>query len=137
MIKIKTLNDIKTLKKSMLLSVNFLEYLEKYFSDLHHSLGGGIQLDKFSLETHGYLVVLQPDVDNVRDLSDVGLNPEDNGLLGTLPEFVNLIKLCNKEEYFEVGVLFNNEFMMMFYYPRIFTKDPEVTEFLNEYLTEN
>lgn len=43
-------------------------------------------LEDFSLERHGYLVVLD-DEDNLKDLHEVGLNPEEGGLLGSWPEY--------------------------------------------------
>lgn len=65
-------------------------------------------------EASGYWVILEPG-DNCRDLGLVGLNPEDGGLLGCWPEFVDRLELGPGLSVYRVLVLYNNEYAMTFY----------------------
>ncbi|MDI3534921.1 MAG: hypothetical protein PWQ82_1286 [Thermosediminibacterales bacterium] len=95
---IKTLEDIRTLGKAKVMSPCYLDYLEEYFIQLHKALGNGESVEEFSLEDHGYFVILEKG-DNVRNLSNVGLSSESGGLLGCWPEFVEEEK-CYAANYF-------------------------------------
>lgn len=135
MITIKTMEDIHNLKARKQLSDGFLQHLNKYFRELHHSLEHETPLENFTLEYHGYIVILELEKDDCHDLSDVGLSNEENGLLGITPEFVNIIKAGTNEEYFQIFVLYDNEFGMVFYYPNSNKGDAEIIEFLMDFVS--
>ncbi len=113
MIKLKTLADFRRHRQAGSLPPEFLEHLETIFHELHESLGEDHSIENFSLDEHGYIVVLEKG-DDLTDLQEVGLNPEDKGLLGTWPEFVELEKLsCGC--YYRILILYNNEYAMLFF----------------------
>lgn len=89
---IKTLEDVKNLKANNGLPQALLKHLEAFYQMLFQAFSDEENPVNFSLERHGYLVVLDSD-DNLRDLHELGLNPKDGGLLGILPEYVELIPL--------------------------------------------
>lgn len=137
MIEIKTLQDITSQLKSRTLSKGFAKYLEKYFQELYQSLGDGVAIEKFSLESSGHLVILDAEKDDCRNLSEVGLNEEEGGLLGCCIEFVNHINISTNEQYYQAAVPYNNEFMMLFYYPINSTySDEEIINHLSEHIVE-
>lgn len=127
---IKTMKDIEIMIEEQGLVQALLHHLQTYFLELHQSIEPDTDLNKFSLEDHGYLVILEAG-DDVRNLHDVGLNPEDEGLLGTYPEWVDRRKLENETEIYQIGILYNNEYMMIFY-SYLNTFDKEVEEWLKE-----
>ncbi len=110
---IKALKDIQLLKKAKSLDQPYLDYLENQFFTLYFSLANNQPIQEFSLAEHGFLVVLEAG-DNVRDLQEVGLNPEDRGLLCGSHEYVNIDTLCNGIRVYNIGILCNNEYMMVF-----------------------
>lgn len=127
---IKELQDIKLLKEAGVLEKDYLKQVEKYFYQLHTALGGGKPVEEFRLDwPEGFIVILEAG-DNLRDLRPAGLNREDNGLLGSSPEFVELIELQSAKIY-KVSVLLDNECMQTF-----FTKtgihDQEIESWLAE-----
>lgn len=107
-----------------------LDHFHSYILQLHQSLEPDTALADFSLESHGYIVLLEAG-DDVRNLQEVGLNPEDQGLLGTYPEWVELKELSDGNKIYQIAVLYNNEYMMLFYsYPN--TLDKEVEQWLKK-----
>lgn len=76
---IKTKQDIDVLSSAGALPADLLEQIQDYFNQLK------IEYDEekeweFRLDGHGYIVILEGG-DNIRDLSNVGLNRDDGGLL--------------------------------------------------------
>lgn len=112
--KVMNIRDLKNLERNSALPSPLLQYLEGYFHQLYQALSDGESFDEFSLEQHGYFVVLDSD-DNVRDLHEVGLNLGDNGLLGCWPEYVEKLKLYDKSEWTKLAVLYDNDYMMFFF----------------------
>ena len=112
MIEIKTLNDINDAKRKKTLETELLDYLEDYLHQLNKALEPETDVDKFSLEEHGHFVILEED-DEIDVLKEVGLT---EGLLVSWPECVEKLSLGDKE-YYKVDILYNNEYMMIFYVP--------------------
>lgn len=126
---IKTSNDIQTLYYANVMDCHYLQHLKDYFHQLYLALQDNESEKEFSLKDRGYIVILEKG-DNLRDLSEVGLNPEDHGLLGSYPEFVDLIEL----EFFpiyKIGVLYNNDYMMTFFSEKGI-HDPEIESWLQD-----
>ena len=125
---VKTLQDRRELKRQDSISKALFDHIEEYFFELVESLSEGKDINEFSLEESGYMVILEKG-DDVRNLEEVGLNPKDKGLLGTYPEWVEVKKLSDGSEIYQIGVLYNNDYMQLFYsYRGQF--DKEVEEFL-------
>lgn len=122
---VKNMKDLEQLTKKRLLSVSLIEHLKEYMVDLHQSLEHDCKLKDFTLEEHGYLVILEAK-DDVRNLEEVGLNAEDGGLLGSYPEWVEQKNLSDESWIYQIAILYNNETMMMFYIlPETFDNEVE------------
>lgn len=123
---IKTLRNIRCLGAAGALDTAYLNLIDGFFRQLSESLGDGQPADEFSLDQHGYFVVLERG-DDVRDLSTVGLT---RGLLESGPEFVEVADLGHMAVY-KVAVLYNNEYMM-FFFSAVGQFDPETEAWLKE-----
>ena len=67
----------------------------------------------WSAEEYGYFCLIEPS-DDVRDMRDVGLNPEDRGLIGAIKEVV----LWHPESRcWEAVVLYGGDYGMTFFVP--------------------
>lgn len=110
---IKTEQDLKTLEEADALPESLLKYFQNEFQMFREALSALVD-QTFDLYEHGYIVLLEPG-DNVRDLREVGLNWVDRGLLGSLPEYVHRMKLEDGTEVYRIGILYDNDFMMLFY----------------------
>ncbi len=133
MYTIKTLDDISALSERNTTPKSFIDHLETYFLQLRENLTEDEQEVEFSLVPYGYIAILEPE-DDVRDLSSIGLNPQDDGLLGSCPEFVNTIQLEDITLY-QIGVLYDNEYMMILY-SKVGQFDPLTEDFLKEYASD-
>ncbi len=91
---IKTIKDIKLLRSASVVKKDILDEIELSFNHIYNNLGEGVSLEEFSLVDTGVIVLLEAG-DNVTDLSEFGLNPEDNGLLGATPEWIKQEELTN------------------------------------------
>lgn len=109
MLRVKTAQDVERLRREGALNSRYLEYLEELFGQLHGALSDGSQVE-FSLESHGYIVVIERG-DDPRNLSGVGLGA--GGLLDAWPEFVEVVD-CGDLRLYKVAVLYDNEYMMLF-----------------------
>ena len=108
---IKTFMDIKRLENNNVLPAALIKILRQ---DLDLEIYNMQQLGYFyDPDNDGYAVILEPG-DNIHELSNVGLNPNDNGLLGTTPELMEEINI-GAETWYKVGILYNNECLMTFY----------------------
>lgn len=131
MIQINTLKDIELSKD---LSKDFKEHLIGYIIELNKNIDNETPKDEFSLEEYGPIIILEPERDDCRNLSDVGLNEEEEGILGVTPEYMNVVDLNKNEGYFQFLVLCNNEYGNVFYFPKHFKGDTEITDFLKSYV---
>lgn len=132
---IKTKECLTKLKEANALNPLLLEYLEEYFQSLFETFAEGEPEEEFSLDRYGYIVILESG-DNTKDLSSVGLNSCESGLLGSNPEFVNKLYLPNKGvpqalEVYQTFVLFDNEYGQNFF-SVAGTLDNETEAFLTE-----
>lgn len=82
----------------------------------------------WSAEEYGYFCLVERD-DDVRDLRDVGLNPEDSGLVGAIKEVVlwHPASRC-----WEVVVLYGGDYGMTFFVPDAPWIDPDLRAALAE-----
>ncbi|MBE5393852.1 hypothetical protein HT747_01460 [Brevibacillus borstelensis] len=130
---IKTLADVRCLQEAKVFSPSFLSYLEEEFLGLKEAFDFDGLDEEFALDHYGYMVVLEKG-DNLRDLSVVGLSREDEGLLGSLPEFVEKVER-NGECWYKVVVIYTNEYGMAFYVPaEAISDDNEIQNWLEEHV---
>ncbi len=114
MISVKILDDIRNLRKRKTLREAYLDYIDMEFRQLHMEYDFGSPVADFSLEDHGYIVVLERG-DDVRDLRQVGFNPEYQGILGSIPEWVEEARLEDGTDVYQIAYLDNDGRLMMFF----------------------
>lgn len=88
-----------------------------------------LEHNRYSEEDCGYVVILEAG-DNVRDLNNVGLNPSNSGLLGSGPEYCEMLDL-DGVGYYSLLIIYNNSFAVDFYTP-MGCHDDEVEQWLAE-----
>lgn len=123
---IKTMKDIKLLREAEAVNEKILEEIEEHFKHIYKNLGEdeGAALEEFSLVDSGIIVLLEAG-DNAADLSEIGLNPEENGLLGATPEWINEQKLDDCT-LITACILCNNEYALSIFLERgIFGREVE------------
>lgn len=113
---IKTMKDIELLKKASTVDKQILQEIEKDFRNIYYNLEIGVMLEGFSLVDTGIMVLLESG-DNVADLEEIGLNIEDHGLLGAIPEFIDEQKLVNCT-LITACILCNNEYALNIFFER-------------------
>lgn len=128
---IKTLNDIELLKQASVVKKEVMEEVEEHFRNIYKDVGRpeGIRIKDFSLKECGIIVLLEAG-DNVEDLEEIGLNREDRGLLGTIPEWVEEqeLKECT---LITICIVYNNEYALSIFAEKgIFSE--EVENWINE-----
>ncbi|MBP2031904.1 hypothetical protein J2Z42_000569 [Clostridium algifaecis] len=109
---IKTLKDIELLKEKSQINKEVLIEIEEYFKNLYNNIGKpeGKTINDFSLKDCGIIVYLE-DEDNVWNLEEIGLNPEGNGLLGAIPEWIDE-QLIGKNALESICIVCNNEYAL-------------------------
>ena len=117
MIIIKTYSEITALKKQNKLPPSYMQEIEKRFITIYQSIQAYQQapvlLLQFNLSAYGEIVILEAG-DNIRDLSAIGLNPQDNGLLGSNPEWVEQLTL-NGLQIYHLCLIRNNQNALTIY----------------------
>ncbi|WP_252989886.1 hypothetical protein [Brevibacillus panacihumi] len=127
---IKTIQDVRLLRQARVFSYAFTSYLKEEFSGLKEAFDFDGLDEDFTLDMYGFMVVLEKG-DNLRDLSVVGLERKREGLLGSLPEFVEKVER-NGECWYKVVVIYTNEYGMVFYLPLEVVTDDEMKTWLEE-----
>lgn len=84
----------------------------------------------FDPEEHGPIAVLEAG-DDVRNLSEIGLNPDDRGLVGALKEVVTRHPVA-----YEAIVLYSNDYGVAFLCPDEPWLDPELRAVLEAEMAE-
>lgn len=130
---IKKLHDIELLKKGQAVSKEILEEMEEHFKNIYKNLGEpeGIDIEEFSLRGCGIMVYLEAG-DNITDLEEIGLNPEDDGLLGSVPEWIDE-QILDDCTLITVCILYNNEYALSIFF-KYDAFDSEIENWLNEYI---
>lgn len=130
----KTQHDFVTLRRTRAIPVALLDLIEDYFNHLRVELEDEADGD-FRLGRHGYIVVLEAG-DNVRDLANVGLSRENGGLLGSFPEYVELLDVGEGLQAYKVAILYDNDFLMTFF-TQAGAHDEEVEQWLKDQAERN
>lgn len=110
---INTLADITLLEKTNTLPQDYLSLISQHFQDLMDFNLDDETEEEFTLEQCGPIIVLEPG-DNVKDLSIVGLNSTEKGLLGTVPESVQRIDL-DGSSIWQVLIIYNDSYAPTFF----------------------
>ncbi|MCM0648424.1 hypothetical protein NBE98_08560 [Clostridium swellfunianum] len=130
---IKKLQDIELLKEKQVMSKEVLEELEEHFKNIYRNLGlpEGTDIEEFSLKECGIMVYLEAG-DNITDLEEIGLSPEDDGLLGSTPEWVDeqILDSCT---LVTVCILYNNECALSIFFRKEDFKN-ELEEWVSDYI---
>ena len=95
------------------------------FAALHQALSPDSEFDSFSLEAHGPIAVLEK---SEIDLSPLGL---PYTLLESWPEFVEKIILDSHSSYYRIGILLDNDYMLL-----IYAQDVDLSEEVKVWLDE-
>ena len=109
---IKNQDDVRLLKEAKAISQPFAKHLTKFFDDLQADLED-MSPNTYRLEDTGHVVLLEAG-DNVRDLREMGLNHQDEGILGCIPEWFETMTL-DGVEYYRFLVLYNDSFGVVFF----------------------
>lgn len=110
---VKRLPDITFLRNAGRLQSKLINRLEEYFLQLHEGLGNDTPLELFDLSDHGFFVILEPG-DNPDNLSRVGL-PE--GLCNSWPEWCDIFWEDDKNQYYRVALMYDNDYIQFFFVP--------------------
>ena len=109
---IKNQDDVRLLKEAKAISQPFAKHLTTFFDELQADLED-MSPNTYRLEDTGHVVLLEAG-DNVRDLREVGLNHQEQGILGCIPEWFETITL-DGVEYYRFLVLYNDSFGVVFF----------------------
>lgn len=126
---IKMQQDIFVLRCARALPLVLLEQIEDYFQQLKNELNDESK-SEFRLDGQGYIVVLEGG-DNVRDLGIVGLNRKAGGLLGSYPEYVELLNMGEGIQAYKIAVLYDNDYLITFF-TLLGEHDEEVEQWLRD-----
>ncbi|MGG0937292.1 hypothetical protein [Brevibacillus centrosporus] len=127
---IKTMQDVRLIRTAQVFSDTLTSYLEEEFLGLKEAFDFDGLDEAFTLDMYGYMVVLEKG-DNLRDMSVVGLDRETDGLIGSFPEFVDMVERQG-ECWFKVVCVLTNEYAMAYYVPmEAVADDKEVLNWLN------
>ena len=109
---IKNQDDVRLLKEAKAISQPFAKHLTKFFDDLQADLED-MSPNTYRLEDTGHVVLLEAG-DNVRDLKEIGLNHQEQGILGCIPEWFETM-ILDGVEYYRFLVLYNDSFGVVFF----------------------
>ena len=109
---IKNQDDVRLMAQAKAINPQFAEHLIQFFDELQADLED-MSPNTYRLEDTGHVVLLEAG-DNVRDLREMGLNHQDEGILGCIPEWFETITL-DGVEYYRFLVLYNDSFGVIFY----------------------
>lgn len=108
---IKTMGDIRLLKAAGALEPQLLDQAKRLLADIHAGLETATSIEEFTLRDTGPIVVIESG-DNVRDLEEIGLNACDDGLLGAVPEWAELMELTGGLKVYNILVVLNDGYAL-------------------------
>ncbi len=109
---IKNQDDVRLMAQAKAIRPQFAEHLIQFFDELQADLED-MSPNTYRLEDTGHVVLLEAG-DNVRDLREMGLNHQDEGILGCIPEWFEAVTL-DGIDYHRFLVLYNDSFGVIFY----------------------
>lgn len=130
MITIKMLCDIENLKRVSKLPESLVQFLEKTFGELHEAHEPETHIERFSLEMHGPIYVLEAGQDETENIERIGFKVEERGLLGCHPEWVEKIDLGDFKVW-RIGIMPDNDYLFQVILP-VNECGPDVESWLEE-----
>ena len=109
---IKNQDDVRLMAQAKAIRPQFAEHLIQFFDELQADLED-MSPNTYRLEDTGHVVLLEAG-DNVRDLREMGLNHQDEGILGCIPEWFETMTL-DGVEYYRFLILYNDSFGVVFF----------------------
>lgn len=106
---INRLYQIENLEHSKKLGKELSEHIKDIFFTVYKNVEVEQSIYSFDLNEYGQIIILEQ-LDNLRDLSEIGLKHE-NGILDTIPEYVEL-KTYDSKQFYECIVVCNNEYAL-------------------------
>lgn len=101
-LEIKTISDVNKIKGKY--PGEFQVYIKEYFRQLWENLSETDEkIEDFNLSNHGHIVIIEDEKD-LANFKDVIF----------IPEFVNYERLDNGYNFYWTGILYNNDYMMIF-----------------------
>jgi hypothetical protein len=129
---IKNQDDVRLMAQAEAIGPELAKHLTKFFDELQADLED-MSPNTYHLEDTGHVVLLEAG-DNVRDLREMGLNHQEQGILGCIPEWFETITLDGME-YYRFLVLYNDSFGVIFY-SDVGAFDAEVEKWMQSKLEE-
>ena len=129
---IKNQDDVRLMAQAKAIRPQFAEHWIQFFDELQADLED-MSPNTYRLEDTGHVVLLEAG-DNVRDLKEIGLNHQDQGILDCIPEWFETMTL-DEVEYYRFLVLYNDSFGVVFF-SAVGAFDHEVEEWLAMKLEE-
>lgn len=123
---IKTIEDVILLKADPAVPKAVADYLEEHLYQLYSHLGGGCGLEEFSLDFHGYMVLVEEGDDVLAGIRERFLG----GDFVMSPEFVNLVELPGGALW-EAAFLLDNDWVMT-YFVQAGKSEPATEEWLRD-----
>ncbi len=117
MFSIKTLADLQGLpveQEGHGLTLGLLRYLRSFFLELYEAFSEGQSLEAFTLEPHGYFMILER-VAELRLLYKEDPLSGGYGLLKSRVEYVERLACEDGSEWFKVALLDDHDFMMFYF----------------------
>ena len=91
--------------------------MSETLKELHNALEPETLLEHFSLEQHGPLYVLSAGLEGQEEaLNALGLQPKDQGLFHTSPEWIEKMEL-GQHHYWRIGVMPDNDYLFQVILP--------------------
>lgn len=123
---IKTIEDVRLLKADPAVPKAVADHLEEHFYLLYSHLGGGRGLEEFSLDFHGYMVLVEEGDDVLAEIRERVFA----GDFVMSPEFVNLVELPGGALW-EAAFLLDNHWVMTCFV-QVGKSDPATEEWLRD-----
>ena len=109
---IKNQDEVRLMELAEAIGPELAKHLTKFFDELQADLED-MSPNTYHLEDTGHVVLLEAG-DNVRDLREMGLNHQEQGILGCIPEWFETMTL-DGVEYYHFLVLYNDSFGVVFF----------------------
>lgn len=116
MLTIKMWCDIERLKRQSMLPNSLVQFLEKTFRELHEAYESETDFDRFSLEMHGPIYVLEADQDETERLKQIGFYRDESGIAFCQPEWVEKIDLGDRWVW-RIGIMTDNDYLFQVILP--------------------
>ncbi len=119
MLRIKTLADLKRLpteKPFNSLTPGLGCYLKSFFLELYEAFSEDSGLEEFSLEPHGYFILMEKE-EGFKLFCGEGTDCQAYNLLGSRVEYIERLSFEDGSQWLKLAVLEDNDFMVFYFLP--------------------